>query len=146
VSLFFRSGAALFSPCTVGELLDAYDDDGNFDETPYIPGVDDLLPWGVRTSDGRSVIGQYVLERNIDPHASVEPTRGRPIFTMNKVPVRPPIVIYMFVVAAIVIYLCSVIVWCCSVVMHRSFSYAVALDFIFILSSYLAIGRWLQGD
>ena len=127
------------------ELLDAYDD-GNLGETPYTPGVDDLLPWGVCTSDGRSVIEQHVLERNIDPHASVEPTRGRPRFTMNKVPVRAPIVIYMFVMTAVVVYLCSVIVWCCFAMMHRSFSYAVALDFIFILSSYLTIGRWLQGD
>jgi hypothetical protein len=130
----------------VGELLDAYDDDGDFDETPYIPGVDDLLPWGMRTADGRAVIGQYVLETNIDPHASVEPTRGSPRFTMNKVTIRTPIVIYMFVMTAVVVYLCSVIVWCCFVMMHRSFSYAVALDFIFILSSYLTIGHWLQGD
>jgi hypothetical protein len=133
-------------PCTVPELLDAYDDDGDVDATPYIPGVDDLLPWGVRTADGLVVVGQYVLEANIDPHASVEPTRGSPRFTMNKVPIRAPIVIYMFVMTAVVVYLCSVIVWCCFAMMHRSFSYAVTLDFIFILSSYLTIGRWLQGD
>jgi hypothetical protein len=65
-------------PCTVLELLVAFDDDGDVDATPYIPGVDDLLPWGMRTAAGLLVIGQHVLEANIDPHASVDPTRGRP--------------------------------------------------------------------
>jgi hypothetical protein len=90
LSRSFRCGAALFSPCTVDELLDAYDD-GDLDEAPYTPGVDDLLPWGVSTSDGQSVTGPHVLERHIEPHASIELTRGRPIFAMNKVPAVLPL-------------------------------------------------------
>jgi hypothetical protein len=88
----------------VAELLDAYDD-GNLDEAPYTPGVDNLMQWGVSTIDGQSVIGPYVLERYIEPHASIPHTRGKPIFSMNKVPVLPPTVIDMFSVVAIGIYL-----------------------------------------
>jgi hypothetical protein len=88
----------------VAELLDAYDD-GNLDEAPYTPGVDDLMQWGVSTNNGQSVIGPHVLERHIEPHASIHLTRGRPICSMNKVPVLPPLVIYMFSVIASGIYL-----------------------------------------
>jgi hypothetical protein len=113
------AGDALFMPCTVQELLEVYDEDGDDDETPYIPGVDDLLPWGTRTAAGFLVMGQHVLEATIDPHDSVDLTRGRPRFTMNKVPIRAPIIIYLCVMPVVVVHLCIVTVWCCFVMPHR---------------------------